>query len=259
MSKKPSFQFYPGDWMKDPKLSMCQPASRGVWIDLMCAMHENEQSGEIAGTIVQLARICRCLPNEMDAALKDLGVTKTADVTMCNGIVTVRNRRMYEDAKERKQGRDRVQKHRAKKNGNADVTPPSSSSTSTSVENEETDVSSKKKKGTRIPDDFYPSEAMIQWAKETAPDIDLEKRILEFKNFWEAKTGKDATKLDWNKTFQNRILQIVEYTTNKQGLVKTNGSTKADDKPLKEPNSGKIKGRDYSKYNGFDPVEAFSD
>jgi hypothetical protein len=223
-TKRPSFQFYTGDWLKDPKLSMCQPLSRGIWIDLLCAMHENEQSGEITGTVGQLSRICRCSPDEMSAALSDLSVTKTADVTICNEIVTARCRRMYKEAKERKQGRERVNRFRGKTDGNTDVTPPSSSSTSTSEEKEETNVSSKIKKGSRIPVDFYPSPEMLEWVKKNAPNIDLKARILEFKNYWEAKTGKDATKLDWNKTFQNRILQILEHLGNKNESIQRNGN-----------------------------------
>lgn len=45
LSKKPSFQFYPGDWLKDPALRMCSPAARGVWMDLLCLLHECPQRG----------------------------------------------------------------------------------------------------------------------------------------------------------------------------------------------------------------------
>lgn len=238
MSKKPSFQFYPGDWMKDPKLSMCQPATRGVWIDLLCAMHENEQSGEIAGSVNQLARICRCLPEEMQSALDDLSVTKTALVTECNKIVTVICRRMFEDAKERKQTRLRVQKHRNKstdEESNEDVTPPSSTSTSTSKKKEETNVSSKKmKNGCRIPDDYFPKPETIEWALKLIPGLNIELRVKEFKNYWSAKSGKDATKIDWDKTFENRIIQIAEYQSNKEvknGSNKTNGNGYYPKKP----------------------------
>lgn len=93
-----------------------------------------------------------------------------------------------------------------------------SSVSSTSQEKEETNVSSKKmKKGCRIPDDFYPSAETIKWTLEVLPDIDLEMRVKEFKNYWTAKTGKDATKHDWDKTFENRILQIKDYAGKQNG------------------------------------------
>jgi len=50
MSKAPSFQFYPGDWLKDPALRLCSPAARGVWIDLLCLMAESAERGVLITT-----------------------------------------------------------------------------------------------------------------------------------------------------------------------------------------------------------------
>lgn len=46
--KLPSFQFYPGDWLKDPNLRRCSLAARGVWMDMMCLMWECEERGVLA-------------------------------------------------------------------------------------------------------------------------------------------------------------------------------------------------------------------
>src|SRR5688500_14639992 len=97
--KAPAFQFYPGDWLKDPQLSMCSPASRGVWMDLLCAMHELGRSGQVTGTVDQLCRLCRCTAAEMSAALTELESTKTASVSERNGVVTVICRRMQREHK----------------------------------------------------------------------------------------------------------------------------------------------------------------
>ena len=43
--KLPSFQFYPGDWLKDPNLRRCSHAAKGVWMDLLCLMFESEERG----------------------------------------------------------------------------------------------------------------------------------------------------------------------------------------------------------------------
>ena len=48
MAKLPSFQFYPGDWRKDPELSRASKAEKGMLIDLMCLMHEAEDRGILA-------------------------------------------------------------------------------------------------------------------------------------------------------------------------------------------------------------------
>ena len=117
--KMPYFPFYPGDWMKDPALSMCTPATRGIWIDLICAMHELDRMGEVRGTLQALSQTCRCTAAAMKVSLKELDRTKTAIVNYCNGEVTVICRRMQRAYIERDETRKRVQKHRC----NGDVTP----------------------------------------------------------------------------------------------------------------------------------------
>lgn len=124
MGKQPAFQFYTGDWLKDPALSKCSPATRGVFVDALCAMHESDRSGHLQGTADQLARTLRCLPSEVIAAASELEATNAADVTIRNGVITLVNRRMQREHLKRLATRERVAKHRCN--------DPSSSSTSTS-------------------------------------------------------------------------------------------------------------------------------
>jgi hypothetical protein len=62
------------------------------------------------------------------------------------------------------------------------------------------------KKGTRLPDDWQPSDDLLSWAKQKRPDLNLADTALLFCNYWQAKAGKDACKLDWGKTFKNWVL-----------------------------------------------------
>lgn len=114
----PYMQFYAGDWMSDPKLSMCSPATRGFWMDALCAMHAAGRAGELSGTTNQLARACRCLPAEASTAIADLRSTGAADVTERNGVVTLICRRMKRENDKRKSNNERQKKHR-----NGGVTP----------------------------------------------------------------------------------------------------------------------------------------
>jgi hypothetical protein len=115
MGKRPAFFFYSGDWMKDPCLSMCSPTTRGIWVDLMCAIHENNDGGKITGSYNQLARICRCSPAEIEEAVNEIKETKTGNVTFCNGNVTIINRRMKREHDEREATKIRVKRYRSKK------------------------------------------------------------------------------------------------------------------------------------------------
>lgn len=108
--------------MGDTELSKCTPATRGVWIDLICAMHQSGRSGELCGTTDQIARLARCSTAELTQALTELQTTGTADVTLRNNIVTVINRLMKREAKDRQGTALRVQKHRSNGKCNAEVT-----------------------------------------------------------------------------------------------------------------------------------------
>lgn len=62
------------------------------------------------------------------------------------------------------------------------------------------------KRGTRLADDWTPSEADLAFCRERRPDLDPASVALQFRNYWTAKAGKDATKLDWGRTWQNWVL-----------------------------------------------------
>jgi hypothetical protein len=44
-TRPPAFQFYAMDWLTDPALRLCDPATRGVWIDLLCYMFLSSEPG----------------------------------------------------------------------------------------------------------------------------------------------------------------------------------------------------------------------
>jgi hypothetical protein len=43
--KRPSFQFYPSDWLRDTALRTCSCEARGLWMDMICFMHEGTPYG----------------------------------------------------------------------------------------------------------------------------------------------------------------------------------------------------------------------
>jgi hypothetical protein len=45
--KRPSFQFYPSDWLRDTALRSCSLGARGMWIDMICYMHEGTPYGHL--------------------------------------------------------------------------------------------------------------------------------------------------------------------------------------------------------------------
>lgn len=45
--KLPAFQFYPGDWRKDPGVQALGFFERGIWFEILCLMHESEDRGKL--------------------------------------------------------------------------------------------------------------------------------------------------------------------------------------------------------------------
>ena len=138
--KKPSMQWYPGDWLKDPCVGQCSPQTRGVWVDMLSLMHENGRTGKLQGTYESLARVCRCSIEQFKKTITELKDTNTATVTVRNKKITIINRRMNKEYKERESNKNRQLKFRKKsqpdllQENNEEVTSYSSSSTSLSKE-----------------------------------------------------------------------------------------------------------------------------
>jgi hypothetical protein len=120
--KYPWIQFFAGDWLNDPQVSICDPATRGILMDWLCNMHLLDRCGQITGRREQLARLGRCTSVQVEAALQDLIQSQAADVTFRNDVVTVVNRRMKREYLTRKNGAIRVAKHRVNVACNAPIT-----------------------------------------------------------------------------------------------------------------------------------------
>lgn len=94
MKKPPHIPLDTGDWLKDVELGMCTPGTRGIWMDLLCAMHERNRCGELNGTSDQIARLGRCSVLELEAALAELKGTNAASIEISGQTWVIANRRM---------------------------------------------------------------------------------------------------------------------------------------------------------------------
>jgi hypothetical protein len=150
--KRPALMLYTGDILKDEQLGQCSPATRGIWFDVLCHIHDGDR-GELAGTLDGLARICRCSPEEMRTAISELKDTEAGTVTERNEKITLVCRRMAREHKERKSGAGRQLQYRQKhkpdesRDSDAKVTPPSSSSSSSAFSTSDKDPPSPPESG----------------------------------------------------------------------------------------------------------------
>jgi hypothetical protein len=60
-------------------------------------------------------------------------------------------------------------------------------------------------RGTRLPETWTPTQALLDWATTEHPKIDLRLETEKFRDHWLSKAGRDATKVDWDRAWRNWI------------------------------------------------------
>lgn len=100
MAALPWMKFFPSDWLGDTKLSLCKPSTRGIWMDLICRMHDAD-TGTITGSWERIASLLRCTVDELKAAADDLYRCDVGDVVI-GDEVSLTSRRITRDIAKRK-------------------------------------------------------------------------------------------------------------------------------------------------------------
>jgi hypothetical protein len=145
--KRPSFQFYPGDWLNDAALRTVSVPARGLWIEMICVMHQGSDYGylKVNHKVIltpNLARMVGATLAETEAWLEELDSAGVfgRDVDGC-----IFSKRMIRDEEVRsaraaggKLGGNPALKAKSKVNlsANLTTTPSSSSSSSSSFKDQ---------------------------------------------------------------------------------------------------------------------------
>ena len=92
------------------------------------------------------------------------------------------------------------------KNANA-LRPQSESNATQDTEHitQDTKPIVKKHRGTRLSPDFEMPEDWIGFCQQYRPDLNPHLTFSKFKDYWIAKSGADATKVDWRATWRNWV------------------------------------------------------
>ena len=104
-NKRPSLQFYPGDWLRD-NVAGCSIEAQGLWLRMLMVMHDSEAYGylSIAGkgmTSDTIARRCGCFPDQYETLLCELLENGVPSVTE-DGVIYSR-RLVKEENEDRKE------------------------------------------------------------------------------------------------------------------------------------------------------------
>lgn len=99
----PWMKFYTSDWRSDPALRMCSMAARGLWIEMICLMHEATPYGHLlvngqSLTDTQLAALVGTTPDQITASLGELEAVAVFSRTRAGVIFSRKLTRMAKNA-----------------------------------------------------------------------------------------------------------------------------------------------------------------
>ena len=97
--KRPSFQFYPSDWLRDTGLRSCSTGARGLWIDMICFMHEGTPYGylKVGEKVILPSNLARMVGETLEQVEGWLDELKQANVFDIEPNGTIVSRRMVRD------------------------------------------------------------------------------------------------------------------------------------------------------------------
>jgi hypothetical protein len=220
MTERPWLKFYPPDWRADPALRVCCLGARGLWLEMLCLMHEAEPRGTLRVngrpmTHVQLAALVGSTPKDVQRYLDEL---EAAGVFSRDESGVMFSRRMVRDTE--KAERDKANGGRG---GNPTLKPQDKARVNPSVNGKdkahipEPEPEKKKKdpsgpkKASRLPESWRPAPGGIEYAEKCGLSTgEIDREIERFRNHWQAKAGRDAAKLDWDATWRNWVLKAAE-------------------------------------------------
>lgn len=149
----PSTPFYWNDYYRDTRV--LSPSARGVWMDILCRLHESGRRGQMTMPLSSWLSWCSCPQDVLEAAFQEISLTEvgiilvdsyafSVSVPLCPiavpSLVTVKSRRMMREEKSREDEKLRKQRQRRPAAVPGSVPPnvqacppvPSSSSSSSS-------------------------------------------------------------------------------------------------------------------------------
>lgn len=218
----PWLKFYPSDWRADPALRMCSIMARGLWMEMLCVMHEATPHGSLrvngrGVTDRQLASLAGASVEEVADALAEL---EEAGVFSRDGEGVPFSRRMQRDfekaARDKANGGkggnpsligdnagvnpsakagDKAQKPEARSQKN----PPSGATPL------QTPKGDGRKQGSALPEDWEPSQSHYELATERQrPPEWVDEQAKQMRDWAMGNANRPiARKADWDATFRN--------------------------------------------------------
>lgn len=193
--------------VNDSKLQLLSDPLFRAWFNVMCIASAND------GRLPSLESVAFTLHMKNERAaqvLAQLHQHGLLDKTETGFVPHNWNGRQYKSDVTDATASERMKRYREKqrndRNATVTVTPPREQTTETDTEDPSL-RSGARAKATRLQDDWMPDQSDQDFAKAKGLSNDrLQTEALKFRNYWTSKSGKDATKTNWQRTWQNWIL-----------------------------------------------------
>jgi hypothetical protein len=219
--KAPAFQFYPGDWLRDPELGKTSHGVRGIWIDLLCQMWFSNERGVLRGTAEELGRLARVSGKTiLEQFIPEAERLRFCDVrnealSENNGEIMLANRRMVRAEKDRRDNAKRQEtfrrRHTEQRENNGAVTEMLSPSSSPTPN---LHLQTPKKSKHIWPDGFILSESMKMYAMTRGIDASA-----EFAAWRDDCAAHARAYVDWEAAWRTRINNAPKFATRGNGAT----------------------------------------
>jgi len=234
--KRPAFQFYPADWRNNAKLRRCSEAARGVWMDILCVLHDSDEYGVCRWPLADLARAAGS-PLKLVRELVSKDVLKGADANAEPYVYTPRHAgkdgepvtlvevrggpcwycsRFVRDEWVRQRRGSGTQfttdsqppkpaPNSQPKGGIGERQGDGPTSTSTSTTSPSLRSGERSPTGSRLPADWVCPEEWLAYCRSERPELDASVVACNFADYWHGKAGAGARKADWLATWRSWV------------------------------------------------------
>lgn len=252
MNKPPAFLFYAADFLADEEVLLMSFAARGLYITLLCFAW---REGSIPSNIDSIAKLCGSHSSAITELWAELEnrfvVTDNKAARLVSRRMEIQRQALTNHKKERslsgKKGAESRWNKGDKQIDNDDGSAIgsaigsvkdlpmakngfSSSSSSSSIKEILTNVSTKKK-GSRLPDQFFITPEMRDFAKAGFPQINITAETQKFCDHYRSVAGQRGIRIDWIATWRNWIREADSRKQSRQ----TSSFAKPESKPSTAP------------------------
>lgn len=188
----------------------CLPLASRALAPCLWLLASEYQNGTIEASVEQIAFRIRSTPDEVRSAI--IPLIEKGFFSDASGLLAG----CYQNASLERERETEIEEENVENTGNSLLAPfaPNERSGGPAAKPA---PKPKSPRGSRLPDDWKPSEADIAFADERIGRDAARTEFLKFKNYWTAKAGASAVKVDWGRTWRNWILTAAENRPKSRG------------------------------------------